>query len=116
MRMPTHIVIDTRDGWTWARDRDGHPFTETTATTFRDAMNEVANPAKRTYVMAAVVPVMSPELTAALAQDATQGRLAIEPPADRFRCHGCGGVMTGHMLADAHKLLHGLVTNIGPGE
>ena len=77
MMMPTHIVIDTRDGWTWARDRDGHPFTEATATTFRDLLNGDLKPERRTFIMAAVVPVMSRELTAALVKDATQGRAAI---------------------------------------
>jgi hypothetical protein len=69
VNIPTHIVIDTRDGWTWARDRDGNPFTEETATTFYHQMNDDSRFDHRTYIMAAVTPVMSKELMAAVIRD-----------------------------------------------
>lgn len=74
MRMPTHIVIDTYDGWVWSRDRDGNPFTEETAREWRDVLNDERNPTKRTYIMAAVTPVMSPELMTAITGDVDRGR------------------------------------------
>jgi hypothetical protein len=116
MKMPTHIVIDTRDGWTWARDVDGHPFTETTATLYAALLNDNSKPEYRTYIVAVVTPVMSPELTQALVKDATQGLPAIEPPPDRFRCHGCGLILTDRAAVSDHGNRHGLVTNIGPAK
>jgi hypothetical protein len=78
MRMPTHIVIDTRDGWTWARDRNGNPFTEGTATVFRNLLNDSGNTEGRTYVMAAVTPVMSRELMAAIVKHGQHTQPMIE--------------------------------------
>ena len=61
------------DGYTWAKDRHGNPFTEETATEFRDMLNDERKPDKRTYIMAAVSPVMSPELLRARADTLARG-------------------------------------------
>lgn len=61
MRMPTHIVIDTTDGWTWARDRNGNPFTDETAHAWAKLLNDERKPERRTFIVAVVTPEMSPE-------------------------------------------------------
>jgi hypothetical protein len=55
---PTHVVVDTRDGFTWARDGDGTPFTEGTARAFTAQRNaELAEPG-RTYRTFALLPML----------------------------------------------------------
>jgi hypothetical protein len=71
MNIPTHIVIDTKDGFVFARDHGGHGFTEATATQFANLRNSELPSERRTYVVATVTPVMSPELMAAAFRDDT---------------------------------------------
>lgn len=66
MNIPTHIVIDTKDGFVFSRDGEGHGFTEGTATHFANLRNSELTPERRTYVVATVTPVLSPELAAAV--------------------------------------------------
>lgn len=65
MRMPTHIVIDLHDGFVFARDAGNYLFTEQTATQFTKERNDEMKPEHRSYIVAAVTPLMSPELMAA---------------------------------------------------
>lgn len=72
MNIPTHVVIDTEDGWTWWRDAHGLPFVEDTATAWAAVMNEERKFVDKTngtersgFIVAAVTPVMSPQLMAA---------------------------------------------------
>lgn len=74
--MPTHIVVDLQDGWVFAKDADGRHFTEATATHFAATRNNEMKDEFRTYVVASVTPVESPEYLAALAQGET-GTLAV---------------------------------------
>lgn len=37
--LPTHVVVDPLDGYTWARDEIGYPFVEATARAFCEARN-----------------------------------------------------------------------------
>lgn len=41
---PTHVVVDTRDGYTWAFDADAKPFTYHTASKFADVRNSERKP------------------------------------------------------------------------
>lgn len=69
MKIPSHIVIDTADGFVFARDRYGNLFDEQNANLFAEARNEGQRAERRTYVVAVVTPVMSPELMAAVVRD-----------------------------------------------
>lgn len=71
MRMPTHIVIDLRDGWTWSRDKEDVPFTEQAAKAFAAQMNSDQNE-NRTCVVAAVTPLLSHELLMTIAREANR--------------------------------------------
>lgn len=66
MNIPTHIVIDTADGFVFARDGEGHGFTAGTAAHFASLRNSELAPERRTYVVATVTPVLSAELAAAV--------------------------------------------------
>jgi len=73
MILPTHVVIDLADGWTWSKDGDGNPFTETEAHRFCDILNDERKPEHRTFIVATVTPLRSPEFLTVLARDATHG-------------------------------------------
>lgn len=83
MRIPTHIVIDTTDGWTWARDQQADPFTESTATEWaailnaeRKTVDEKMGRTRTGFIVAAVTPVMSEELMTALITDQADSTVA----------------------------------------
>jgi hypothetical protein len=46
---PTHVVVDTRDGMTWAVGEDGQPMIEATAGRFAVKRNSELPPERRTY-------------------------------------------------------------------
>jgi hypothetical protein len=55
MRYPSHVVVDTRDAYTWAFDLEGKKFTETTARRFAAERNE--DYPERTYQVFKLEPV-----------------------------------------------------------
>lgn len=69
MKIPTHVVIDTHDGWTFWKDADNRMFTERTATSFAALRNSEMKPEHRSYVVATVTPVESPELSTAVLRE-----------------------------------------------
>src|SRR5581483_12449060 len=54
---PTHVVVDTRDGYTWAKDGHGQPLTEETAAQMAQAYNDEMKPEYRTYQVFKLVHV-----------------------------------------------------------
>lgn len=61
MKYPTHVVVDTIDGYTWAKDMRGESFTQLTATGFARAMNQTRKPGHKTYALFRLVPEYSLE-------------------------------------------------------
>ena len=55
-RYATHVVVDTQDGYTFAKGSDGELFGEATATAFAAARNAEMKPEYRTYRVFALVP------------------------------------------------------------
>lgn len=53
---PTHVVVDTSGGYTWAFDADGKPFVEATAGRFAVARNSEMKPPFQTYRVFALTP------------------------------------------------------------
>lgn len=51
----THVVVDSRDGYTWWRDINGNLFTEETANAWAKMVNDEMIPEARTYVVRALV-------------------------------------------------------------
>ena len=51
---PEAVVVDDRDGYTWAKGADGKPFTAATATAYAAKLNAECKPGHQTY---AVLPV-----------------------------------------------------------
>lgn len=59
MRYPTHVVIDLRDGYTWAKDTNGKPLTEKTATEMAAKWNAEMKEEARTFIVAYITPTDS---------------------------------------------------------
>jgi hypothetical protein len=55
MTAPTHVVIDTRDGYVYRAGSDGILFTGRTARAFRDHRNAGLKPEHRTYEVFSLV-------------------------------------------------------------
>lgn len=53
---PTHIVVDTRDGYLYRAPSDGVLFTAATARAFAESRNAEMKPEHRTYAVRRLVP------------------------------------------------------------
>lgn len=53
---PTHVVVDTRDGHTWATGEDGKPMVAATAGRFAVKLNDELPRKRQTYRVFALVP------------------------------------------------------------
>jgi len=53
---PTHVVVDTRDGYTWFMGEDGRPMVEATAGRFATKRNDELPRERQTYRVFALVP------------------------------------------------------------
>lgn len=78
MNIPTHIVVDTKDGFVFSRDRYGNLFDEENATRFAEIRNHELPDEHRTYVVCIVAPVNSPELVQALIREVQETHPQLE--------------------------------------
>jgi hypothetical protein len=58
-RIPTHVVMDTSDGFIWWRDSLAQGFTLASATAWAHDSNAVMKPEHRTYRVYALTEVTS---------------------------------------------------------
>ena len=59
MTRPTHLVMDTRDGFIYSRDSSGRPFNKERAIQFARDRNSEMKPGYRNYAVFELAPVFS---------------------------------------------------------
>jgi hypothetical protein len=57
MTYASHVVVDTQDGYTFAKGADGNLFTAATAAAFAAQRNAEMKPQYRSYQVFALTPV-----------------------------------------------------------
>ena len=60
---PTHVVVDTLDGYTWSRDEESRPFNADTAVEYARERNEALVTTHRSYQVFVLHPLTDPEGT-----------------------------------------------------